>query len=90
MGGIEGAALGDEIDGPDTEVVSDECAYERAGVRGEDVDAVIGESRNEPVGVKRDGGDHTAVGVEDWDPVRAQAPPTALPIDNCQAALVMN
>ena len=54
------------------------------------MDAVIGESRNEPVGVERDRGDDAAVRVEHGDPVRAQAPPTALPIDDYQGALVMN
>ena len=68
----------------------DERAYERAGVRGEDVDAVIGESRNEPVGVERDRGDDATVGIEHGDSVRAQAPSTALPIDDYQGALVMN
>ena len=80
---IEGAAARDEIDGPNAKLVANEGAHERTRVRRKYVDAVIREPRDEPVGVKRNGGHDAAIGVEHGDAVCAKAAPAALPVDYC-------
>jgi hypothetical protein len=69
MRGIECAAARDEVDSPYTKLVPDEGAYERARVRRKYVDTVIRESRDEPVCIECDGGDHPIIGVEHRDAV---------------------
>jgi len=66
---IKRATARDEIDGPNAKLVADKGAHERTRVRRKYVDAVIREPRNEPVGIKRNGGHDTAIGVEHGDAV---------------------
>jgi hypothetical protein len=80
---IEGAAARDEIDGPDAKFVADKGAHERTRVCRKYVYAVIREPRDEPVGIKRNGGHDTAIGVEHGDAVGAKAAAAALPVDYC-------
>ena len=64
MRGIECAAARDEVNGPYTELMSNEGAYERTRVSRKNVDSVIREPRDEPVCIECDGGDDPAIGVE--------------------------
>jgi hypothetical protein len=54
MRGIECAAARYEVDGPYTELVPNEGAYERARVSRKYVDSVIREPRDEPVCIECD------------------------------------
>lgn len=79
---IESATARDEIDCPNAQLVADEGAHERTRVCRKYVNAVIREPRDEPVGIKRNGGHDTAIGIEHGDAVRAKAAPAPLPVDH--------
>ena len=61
---VESATARDEIDGPNAKLMADKSAHERTRVRRKYVDTVIREPRDEPVGIKCNGGHDTAIGVE--------------------------
>jgi hypothetical protein len=63
--------------------VANKGAHERTRVCGKYVYAVICEPRDEPVGIKRNGGHDTAIGVQHGNAVGAKAAAAALPVDYC-------
>ena len=78
---VQGATARDKVNSPNAEFMPNEGTHKRARVRRKNMDAVIRQPHDEPIGIKRHGGHNTTIRVEHGDAVCAEAAAPALPVD---------